>query len=71
MIWAGHIARMGKKEIITEFWWESQKEIHQQEDSDVGRRIIIKLILEKEDGVICTGLLWVGVGTSGGLPWKW
>jgi hypothetical protein len=24
--WAGHIARMGKKEMHIGYWWESQKE---------------------------------------------
>jgi hypothetical protein len=26
MIWAGHVARMGRKEMHIGFWWESQKE---------------------------------------------
>jgi hypothetical protein len=34
---------------------------------DVGRRIILKLILEEEDGVVCTGLVWLWIGTSVGI----
>jgi hypothetical protein len=26
MRWAGHVARMGRREMHIEFWWESQKE---------------------------------------------
>jgi hypothetical protein len=46
------------------FWWESQKE---REDLDTGGRIIIKLILEKYDGVVWTGFTWLRIGISGGL----
>jgi hypothetical protein len=46
------IACMVRRGIRTGFWWESQKEIDQQEDLDVGGKITLKLILEKEDRVI-------------------
>jgi hypothetical protein len=26
MIWAGHVARMGRRGMHIEFWWERQKE---------------------------------------------
>jgi hypothetical protein len=26
MRWAGHVARMGKGEVCTEFWWENLRE---------------------------------------------
>jgi hypothetical protein len=42
------------------FWWESQKE-------GLGGRTILKRILEKYDGVVWTGLIWLWIGTSGGL----
>jgi hypothetical protein len=35
--------------------------------TDVGRRIILKWILEKQDGVIWIGFIWLRVVTSGGL----
>jgi hypothetical protein len=35
------------------------------EDLDIGgRRIILILISEKYDGVVGTGFIWLGVGTS-------
>jgi hypothetical protein len=49
------------------FWWESQKERNYQQDLDVRGRIILKLVLEKWDELIWTGLIWVRVGSSGGL----
>jgi hypothetical protein len=52
MGWAGHDARMGRKGISIGFWWKSQKERNQQEDLDVGGK---------------TGLIWLKIGTSGGL----
>jgi hypothetical protein len=36
------------------------------EDQDVGRWIILKWILEREDRVVWTGLVWLRIGTSGG-----
>jgi hypothetical protein len=48
--------------------WESQKERdHHKEGLDIGRRKILKWILEKEDGVLWTGFIWLRIGTSGGL----
>jgi hypothetical protein len=38
-----------------------------QEDQDVGEWIILKWILKRQDGVIWTGLIWLMIGTSGGL----
>jgi hypothetical protein len=32
MRWAGHVARMGRKEKCTRFWWERPKERDQLED---------------------------------------
>jgi hypothetical protein len=34
---------------------------------DVGGRIILRWILEKEDGVVWTGFIWHKIGTSAGL----
>jgi hypothetical protein len=41
------------------FWWESHKERVQYEDLEVDRRI---WVLEKWDGVIWTGLIWLRQG---------
>jgi hypothetical protein len=51
----------------TGFWWESQKERDHYEDQGVGGWIILKRILERQDGVVWTGLIWLRIGTSGGL----
>jgi hypothetical protein len=48
-------------------WWESQKERHHLEDQDVGEWTILKLILRRYDGMEWIGLIWLRIGTSGGL----
>jgi hypothetical protein len=35
--------------------------------SDVGGRIILKLISEEQEGVVWTGFVWLKIGTSGRL----
>jgi hypothetical protein len=45
------------------YWWESQKERNHYEDQYVGGWIILKWILEGQDGVGWT----LRKGTSGGL----
>jgi hypothetical protein len=47
----------GEEECLTGFWWASQNERDHQED--IGRRLILKRILEKQDGVVWTGLMWL------------
>jgi hypothetical protein len=42
----------GKEGMHIGYWWESQKQIDHQEDQDTGRWIILKWILEREDGVV-------------------
>jgi hypothetical protein len=37
------------------------------ESSEVGGRIILKWILELQDRVVWTGLIWLRIRTSGGL----
>jgi hypothetical protein len=49
------------------FWWESQKEIDQQEYINVGGRIMLRWILQKYDGVVLTGLIWLSIETYDGL----
>jgi hypothetical protein len=51
----------------TEFWCVSQKERNHYEDLDLDGRKILKWLLEKEDGVVRTGLIWLRVRTTDGL----
>jgi hypothetical protein len=67
MRWAGYIACMGKRGIYRGFWLESQKEKDHKEDTDIGRRIILKWILGKYDEVLWTGSIWFRIGISRGL----
>jgi hypothetical protein len=39
--WAGHVARIVKRVMHLEYWWESQKERGHYEDLDIGGRIIL------------------------------
>jgi hypothetical protein len=49
------------------YCWESQKERDDYEDQDFGGWIILKWILERQVGVVWTELVWLRIGTSGGL----
>jgi hypothetical protein len=42
MRWAGHVERMGEREMHLGYWLESQKERDHYEDQDVGRWTILK-----------------------------
>jgi hypothetical protein len=53
------------------FWWENQKERDQWEDLSVRGRILLKLISEEWDGVVWTRLIWLRIGTGGGLLCPW
>jgi hypothetical protein len=64
---AGHVARMGRRGTHIGYWWESQKEGDHWEDQDVGGWTILKWFLERQDGIVWIGLIWLRIGTSGGL----
>jgi hypothetical protein len=40
MRWASHVARMGRKGTLIDYWWESQRERDHWEGQDVGGWII-------------------------------
>jgi hypothetical protein len=48
--WAGHLARMGRGEVHTGFWWENLRKRGHLEDPDVDGRIILRRIFKKWDG---------------------
>jgi hypothetical protein len=54
-----------EKETLIGYWWESQRERDHWEDQDVGGWIMLGWILERWDGVMRTGLVWLRTGTVG------
>jgi hypothetical protein len=50
-----------------EYWWGSQKVRDYWEDLDVGGWTILKWILESWGGMVRTELIWLRIGTGGGL----
>jgi hypothetical protein len=49
------------------YWWENQKERDHWEDRDEGVRNILKWISERYDEMVWIGLMWLRIGTTGGL----
>jgi hypothetical protein len=47
MRWAGHAARMGRREMLIGYCLDNHKEKDHYEDQDVGGWITLKWILEK------------------------
>jgi hypothetical protein len=67
MRWPEHVARMGRRGMHIGYWWESQKKRDHYEDQDVGGWIILKCILERQNGGVWTGLICLRIRTSGRL----
>jgi hypothetical protein len=49
MRWTGHVARMGRGEACTGFWWENLRERGHCGDLDVDGRIILRWMFRKWD----------------------
>jgi hypothetical protein len=64
---AGHVARIRRRGMHIEYWWKSQKERDHWEDQDVGGWTILKRISERGNGMVWIALIWLRMGTSGGL----
>ena len=47
MRWAGKVARMGKREVHTGFWWENLRKRHHFQDIGAGGRITLKWLRNK------------------------
>jgi hypothetical protein len=67
MRWEDYVARMEKKRNAYRLLWESHKERDYWEDQDVGGCMTLGWILERWDGVMWTGLVWLRIGTGGEL----
>jgi hypothetical protein len=65
--WVGRVACMKEKALHTRFWWESRKKRDHYEELDVHGKRVLKLMLNKYDGMVWTGLIWLKIGISGGL----
>jgi hypothetical protein len=65
--WAGQVARTGRTEKHTGFWWVKIKERDHLEDLGIDGRIILRLDLKKSVGNARNGLKWLRIGTSGVL----
>ena len=65
MRWARHVARMGRGEACTGFWWGNLGERDQWGDPGLDGRIRIKMIFRKWDVGIWTGSSWLRIGTGG------
>jgi hypothetical protein len=64
--WAGHVARMGKGEVCTGFWWGSLRERDRWEAPGVDGRIMLGWIFKKWEVGVRTVLGWLRIGTVGG-----
>ena len=64
MRWAESVARMGRGDVYTGFWWGNLRERDHLEDPGVDERIILRWILRKWDA--WTGLIRLRIGTGGG-----
>ena len=64
--WAGHVARKGRGEVCTGYWWGDLRERDHWGGPDADGRIILKWIFRKWEGVVRTGWSWLRIGKSGG-----
>jgi hypothetical protein len=46
------------------YWWESQKKRDHWEGQGIGGWSILKWILERLDGMVWIGLIWLRIGTG-------
>jgi hypothetical protein len=66
MRWAGHVARMGEREVHSGFWWGKLRERDHWGDPRVDGRIILRWIFRKCNVGVWTGSRWLRIGTRDG-----
>ena len=64
--WAEHVARTGRGEVYTGFWWGNLRERDDLGDPGVDGRIILIWIFRKWDVAVWTGSNCLRIGTGGG-----
>jgi hypothetical protein len=65
--WAGHVARMGRRETYTKFLWENLRERDLLVDPGVVRMIISRWIFRKWGVGLWNGSIWLSITGSGHL----
>jgi hypothetical protein len=65
MRWAGHVARMGRREACIGFWWGNLRERDHWGNPHVDGRIILGWIFRTWDVGVWTGLGWLRMETGG------
>jgi hypothetical protein len=66
MRWAGHIARMWRREAYTGFWWGNLRDRDRLGDPGVDGRIILRRIFRKWYVGTWTASSWLRIGAGGG-----
>jgi hypothetical protein len=69
--WAGRTPRMGTKPILLSFSKKILKVKDQYEDLGKNKTVILKRILQKQDGRVLIGLIWLRIEASYSLFWIW
>jgi hypothetical protein len=65
MRWVGHVARMGRTEVYTGFWWVNLRERDHLGDLGIDGRIILRWFFRKWDVGVWTRLSCLKIGTGG------
>ena len=60
------VARMGRRERYTGFWWQNLRGRDNLRDPGVDERIILRWNFRKWDVGVRTGSSWLRIGTGGG-----